>query len=80
MPTMAAKDYPSLVPAAWPKEQTHTKPASKASPAKLSSDRQSCCARRLLSPGAPLTCIAPYTPEQNGLCERFIRIFKEECA
>jgi len=24
--------------------------------------------------------IAPYTPEQNGLCERFISIFKEECA
>lgn len=23
---------------------------------------------------------APYTPEQNGLCERFIRSFKEECA
>jgi putative transposase len=22
---------------------------------------------------------APYTPEQNGLCERFIRSFKEEC-
>lgn len=24
--------------------------------------------------------ITPYTPEQNGLCERFIRSFKEECA
>lgn len=24
--------------------------------------------------------IAPYTPEQNGLCERFIKTFKEECA
>jgi len=23
---------------------------------------------------------APYTPEQNGLCERLIRSFKEECA
>lgn len=23
--------------------------------------------------------IAPHTPEQNGLCERFIRTFKEEC-
>lgn len=23
---------------------------------------------------------APYTPVQNGLCERFIRSFKEECA
>jgi len=23
--------------------------------------------------------IAPYTPEQNGLCERFIRTLKEEC-
>jgi putative transposase len=23
--------------------------------------------------------IAPYTPEQNGLCERFIRTFKQEC-
>lgn len=23
--------------------------------------------------------IAPYTPEQNGLCERFIRTIKEEC-
>jgi putative transposase len=23
--------------------------------------------------------IAPYTAEQNGLCERFIRTFKEEC-
>jgi putative transposase len=24
--------------------------------------------------------ITPYTPEDNGLCERFIRSFKEECA
>lgn len=24
--------------------------------------------------------ITPYTPEENGLCERFIRSFKEECA
>jgi putative transposase len=23
--------------------------------------------------------ITPYTPEENGLCERFIRSFKEEC-
>jgi len=24
--------------------------------------------------------ITPYTPEENGLVERFIRSFKEECA
>jgi hypothetical protein len=44
MPTMAAKDYPSLAPEAWAKERTPTKPASKASLTKLASSRQRHCA------------------------------------
>jgi hypothetical protein len=44
MPTMAAKDYPSLAPEAWAKEQTPTKPASKASPTKPASSGQRHCA------------------------------------
>jgi putative transposase len=28
--------------------------------------------------GLPQEYITPYTPQQNGLCERFIKTFKEE--
>lgn len=44
MPTMAAKDYPSLTPEAWLKERSLNKPSSKASPAKPASTRQRSCA------------------------------------